>query len=759
MVTAQAGMPPASITPATAISAASQRQTTAGNHHHQRHHPPPPLPPLPIIAGLTRAERQTCYDNALGSALSLLLASNDDLVRCKKTATDLEELARIQRKALLAALPSQSSAGATSLWQMIREEDKAKADPITSPPARRRPLADTIRTPNRVMPSQFVAGTPGADEPPPMTWFKDLPSSPTYVANAVSPPITPPRTSQVQAEPIPSCSRAATSDCALCATKLTPVRQLCSAASVPSGIAAVDRLLAGGFRRGTITDLAGDSGSGKTQLLVQTIFHTLLGLSSAAASEDVPDWEAAQGVALLITGGRHASRKIVDRLTQLLDARFPMQDRAAEEEAGTQRDDDPPASTGVFRRRAQKRPHHALDPTQPQPSTQHDYLSQRPGAPVAAPCAVRPEREELVTRMLSNLHIAHVPSLDILDRFLDRELPQLQHTLRTKPSVAPIGLIALDDLPTILNEAVGSDMNGMMQRSRKLCDVASRLKILALPSGAGALGAAVLVVNHVVDASDASRSFASRHASSSMMTAAELAEGGGVDARLQLKSFDFETQNAHSSGLALSLCHLEGSANTGNAADGAAADFFDGDPADRQSEWPVGKIVQLGPVWTGCVQARLLLVKTTHKRRTKAAPPPSPYRSRTIAAGSSAPSSSATTSSSSAHAKFVSIRQMGTVFSSWCSSGFDAGVAHFVIEHTGIQSMGEDEYESYPALRMAGSRAAQGAEAQREGPEDDISYWLSSDDLAEADLSRAAEEAEQEAARLTQADESNEGRR
>lgn len=88
-------------------------------------------------------------------------------------------------------------------------------------------------------------------------------------------------------------------------------------AFLSTGVASLDACLGGGYARGMVSELLGESAAGKTQLLLYTAVHTALAL-------DTPDSVAlggpGRGVALITTHGRSAARHMVQRMVNMAHA-------------------------------------------------------------------------------------------------------------------------------------------------------------------------------------------------------------------------------------------------------------------------------------------------------------------------------------------------------------------------------------------------------------------------------------------------------
>jgi hypothetical protein len=488
---------------------------------------------------------------------------------------------------------------------------------------------------------------------------------------------------------------------------------------------------------------AGESCTGKTQFMLQTVMRTALGLRAGdvqCADEDEeeeapepPNWANAESVAILVTAGKASVQKLLNRLIQLVKKRYSFKTETGDANANVwpPESSDMPPSSGIFKSRARKRPRSAME------TPDSDSTDSADAAALVA---------TYVSRMLKNIHIAPTPNLAMLERFLEQDLPGLSRRLRTSAPHTngerppPLGLIVIDELPSLLSETHNSSIDGMMRRSRTLCGIADHLKIVAAPEGSHA-GAAVLVVNHVTEAGDSTRQLIDTY------QRALFGDVGSATVEEDSNQLvDFEGQAAHSNGLALSLCKMDCAASSG---EGAFVDEGDTQAWTRAS----GKVAQLGPIWTNCVNARLLLVRTSQK---VAITPQSEISER------SAPSSSSiglaqpqtgplTSGPPETNAHVASVRQAAVAFAPWCRSDLELPApAHFIIRSDGLASVSNDEVEFSAALqisRQQGDGIAQPQEGWREvlPSSEDPEYWLGSDNIGEEELAQAVQEAEDEA--------------
>ncbi|WFC96507.1 DNA repair protein rhp57 [Malassezia brasiliensis] len=88
-------------------------------------------------------------------------------------------------------------------------------------------------------------------------------------------------------------------------------------AYLSTGVASLDACLGGGYARGMVSELLGESAAGKTQLLLYTAVHTALALNTP---DSVALGGQGRGVALITTHGRSAARHMVQRMVTMAHA-------------------------------------------------------------------------------------------------------------------------------------------------------------------------------------------------------------------------------------------------------------------------------------------------------------------------------------------------------------------------------------------------------------------------------------------------------
>ncbi len=187
-----------------------------------------------------------------------------------------------------------------------------------------------------------------------------------------------------------------------------------------TGSPELDALLSGGLRSSLLTEIVGESASGKTQIAIQACAFAALGLSPLASSIPPPSQQSFDdgvGVCYITSSGERAAHSIVSRALELASSairhRFHLHPNADEVER-----------------------------------------------------AVELGRAQL----LRNLHVACVADIEALDHVLRYQLPAL--TSRTD-----IGIVVVDNLPALFqDDPVAGDIDSLVHRSRWLVDVADALK-------------------------------------------------------------------------------------------------------------------------------------------------------------------------------------------------------------------------------------------------------------------------------------------
>lgn len=222
-----------------------------------------------------------------------------------------------------------------------------------------------------------------------------------------------------------------------------------SADALSTGDAQLDHCLGGGLPRGMLTEIAGESASGKTQFVLFTAACVALGLVSDG-DDSASFLQDGRGhyVAVVCTSGRSNARHMVDRLLQMGESL--LQERVA----------DSPAKEATIERGLQV--------------------------------------------LLGNVSIACAATFDDVEHVLCYTLPGL--IARADALERDIALVALDSVPPLLQEDaldVDSAPAGVAPhtwKAAKLQSLAAWLKRIAICGGPRSQRRAVVVVNHMSDA-------------------------------------------------------------------------------------------------------------------------------------------------------------------------------------------------------------------------------------------------------------------
>ncbi|WFD06133.1 hypothetical protein MVES1_001475 [Malassezia vespertilionis] len=209
-----------------------------------------------------------------------------------------------------------------------------------------------------------------------------------------------------------------------------------------TGCGALDTHLGGGYAKGVVTELIGESSSGKSQLILFTAARTALGRSH----------EHGHGVALICTRGESAARHMVDRMVEM--ARAMLQDECKRRDDGE--------------------------------------------------AAAKAHVEAGIDCMLRNVHIASAFTFDSAEHVLCYTLPGLVYRLRTECDGSAISLLVVDSVPPLLQDDL-LEQKSVQQttyrvRLQRLHSLAVWLRRLAV--GDAQCPIAVVVINHVNDAFD-----------------------------------------------------------------------------------------------------------------------------------------------------------------------------------------------------------------------------------------------------------------
>lgn len=179
----------------------------------------------------------------------------------------------------------------------------------------------------------------------------------------------------------------------------------------------LDRILQGGLRSGTITELVGAASVGKTQFALSILASVL----------------STSHVALIVSGGQGVQRRLVRRLSQILTARFGSVSSSQEEE-----EDGGGAKSGLFRMRASQ--------------------------------SVK-EEKPTVRQLLERVHLIPCPHWELVQVVLD----QLDELVRRQN----VGLVVLDTVPELIDELEIPSVASRIERARRLAFLAARLKRVA----------------------------------------------------------------------------------------------------------------------------------------------------------------------------------------------------------------------------------------------------------------------------------------
>ena len=207
--------------------------------------------------------------------------------------------------------------------------------------------------------------------------------------------------------------------------------------TLSTGNAALDACTRG-LEIGTVTEIVGESSTGKTQLVLSIAVCTALGLADERAGrEPDPDCLLDNGdghrVSILTTQGESSARRMVDRMVEIADK--------------------------VIREQCAARMHVDVG--------------------------------SIISNMLANVTVAHAVSYDAVEHILNYTLPG--HISRS----GPISLFVLDNVASIMSD----DVLGIatVPRQMRVHGIADALKRLAA-GGTGSPPMAILVTNQVGDA-------------------------------------------------------------------------------------------------------------------------------------------------------------------------------------------------------------------------------------------------------------------
>ncbi|PWN28340.1 hypothetical protein BDZ90DRAFT_259389 [Jaminaea rosea] len=224
-----------------------------------------------------------------------------------------------------------------------------------------------------------------------------------------------------------------------------------------------------GLRKGMLTDVVGESSSGKSQLVMQMAVHAALGLDHDDDDEDEEAWgfnrARASSVAFLLSEGDIQSLNFSGRMVEMARATL------------ARRWNERLRRTGLVVK------------TEQDAGALAAYL------------------DEATALLLSNLHIAKVVDMDALEHAVMYTLPGLAARLEqppasastSRPAAPPLGLVIVDNIASIYHPVeAGTSFQALIERSRHSALLANELRRIATTCSGGA-GCAVVVVNHVQD--------------------------------------------------------------------------------------------------------------------------------------------------------------------------------------------------------------------------------------------------------------------
>ena len=320
---------------------------------------------------------------------------------------------------------------------------------------------------------------------------------------------------------------------------------------VPSGVLTLDACLNGGFARGMVSEIVGESSVGKTQLCLHVAVCTALGLHTAThrpAAHAVVSGGNGRAVALIATKGRSAAQHMVNRMAEMA----------------------------------------------------REILEEWYGKQGTYPAAYVHNRvEDGVRLVLENVYLACAFTFDTAEHLLRYTLPGL--ISRKRLTSNPVELVVVDSIPPLLQEdfhdtalpETSASIHSV--RAFRLHELASLLKRLA----DGTI--AVIVTNHVNDAFAQDAALVQRALADEEIpwSKADLEIPYRKESQTVSLPLNYTLQAAHFSGL---LAYVPRKENC----DIKMTTFL----AERDS-----KVAQLGLVWTNCINARFLLTHDRNKSR------------------------------------------------------------------------------------------------------------------------------------------------
>lgn len=390
-----------------------------------------------------------------------------------------------------------------------------------------------------------------------------------------------------------------------------------------SGANELDDLLQGGFRSAALTEMAGESGSGKTQISIQACTYAALGFVPLPAADQhdptslpplnpefserdtlrdllqgygMAPWTDAivshtgLGACYITSSGERGAHSIIDRALELADYAIRERFERMDALAGPEGSQD------------------ALD--------RHILLAR----------ALELGRDQV----LRNLHVACVADIEALEHALKYSLPGLisrlskqQRHIQNQQASPEIGIIVVDNLPSLFQEdPVAGDIDSLVQRSKMLVEIADALKKLSVSDhvsrAAASTDRVVLVLNHVSDAFGVDKEIARRFVFDSA-DRIRLSRSKGPTTQQQQQqdrvpesvypdypmSMEYATQSAYVSGLLASVPPTLAEAIGTNA-------LRSNDGNNNESPLYVlhPRTAQLGHTWSNLINVRLFLSKT-----------------------------------------------------------------------------------------------------------------------------------------------------
>lgn len=398
-----------------------------------------------------------------------------------------------------------------------------------------------------------------------------------------------------------------------------------------TGDDAVDGLLGGGIRVGALTEVVGQSSTGKTQLMLQTAIFTALALNTSIRPQvgqrtgegrqneksDIVDAIHGYGilprsrrktVAIINLDGHGEAQMLLRRMAEMCDALIEERWSAAGEDRKTGLRKEHDRSSAAYNAALRKR----------KGAFAHSE-SRRYSLVEAQQLA----REQL----FANIRLATPPTYGLLARFVTQELPLLMQSLACS-SQPDLGLVIIDDLTNIIQEAAEALANrpseSVIMRSRLCCELSDDLKRLATlrvyavsDEATNKPGPAILVVNHVTNILDRHKELLrplieldikhhqgaaqrDNHASGiSQSGVAATPPGQETGCSLPFQELQFGGINAHVSKEVLRFHQAQmqhPSAKRGEIVDGLLSSL---------------RMSSLGLSWINCINVRIVLTLTT----------------------------------------------------------------------------------------------------------------------------------------------------